>query len=45
MSSITIDELIPLIGKINIIDIRSVQNYNNKHIPGAVNIPFEKLII
>lgn len=28
----------------NIIDIRSIENYNNNHIPGAINIPFEKLI-
>lgn len=28
----------------NIIDIRSIESYNNNHIPGAVNIPFEKII-
>lgn len=28
----------------NIIDIRSIENYNNNHIPGAINIPFEKII-
>ena len=27
-----------------VIDLRSIQNYNNHHIPGAKNIPFEKLI-
>ena len=31
--------------KSNIIDIRSIQSYNNNHIPNAINIPFEKLII
>ena len=31
--------------KSNIIDIRSIENYNNNHIPNAINIPFEKLII
>ncbi len=31
--------------KNNIIDIRSNQSYNNNHIPNAINIPFEKLII
>lgn len=30
--------------KKNIIDIRSIENYNNNHIPNAINIPFEKLI-
>ena len=29
----------------NIIDIRSIESYNNNHIPTAINIPFEKLII
>ena len=27
-----------------IILFRSIQNYNNNHIPNAINIPFEKLI-
>lgn len=45
MSNITIDELLPMIGKINIIDIRNGQSYNNQHIDGAINIPFEKLIV
>lgn len=45
MSNVTIENLIPMIGKINIIDIRNEQSYNNNHIPTAVNIPFEKLII
>lgn len=29
----------------NIIDIRNSQSYNNNHIPNAINIPFEKLIV
>ena len=45
MSNITIDELLPIVDKINLIDIRSTQNYNNNHIGNAINIPFEKLII
>lgn len=45
MSNISIDELLPLINKINLIDIRSEQSYNNNHISGAINIPFEKLIL
>ena len=28
-----------------IIDIRSNQSYNNNHIDGSINIPYEKLII
>ena len=29
----------------NIIDIRTVENYNNNHIPGAINIPYNTLLI
>lgn len=28
-----------------IIDIRSVEKYNNNHIPNSINIPVEKLIV
>lgn len=42
--SITITDLLQYTG-LNIIDIRSEQSYNNNHIPGAINIPFEKLIV
>ena len=28
----------------NIIDIRSMEKYNNNHIPGSINIPVEKLL-
>lgn len=45
MSNISIDELLPIIDKVNIVDIRNEQSYNNNHIKGAINIPFEKLII
>lgn len=41
LESITVDELY---NKNNIIDIRSIEKYNSNHIPGAINIPFEKLI-
>jgi len=30
---------------INLIDIRSNQSYNNNHIDGAINIPYEKILI
>lgn len=42
-SSISINEFIKL-NDVNVIDIRSVEKYNSRHIPGAINIPYEKLI-
>lgn len=42
--SISIKDLLKNINA-NIIDIRSIESYNNNHIPNAINIPFEKLII
>lgn len=30
---------------INIIDIRSIEKYNNRHIDNAINIPLEQLLI
>lgn len=41
--NITISELLR-IPSANIIDIREVENYNSNHIPGAHNIPMNKLI-
>ena len=29
----------------NIIDIRSIEKYNNRHIEGAINIPLEKILL
>lgn len=43
IASITIDELLKY-NSLHIIDIRSEQSYNNNHIDGAINIPYEKLI-
>ena len=37
--------ILDLSDKTNIIDIRSIEKYNNNHIDGAINIPYEKLII
>lgn len=34
-----------VLGKNNIIDLRNEASYNNNHIPSAINIPFEKIII
>lgn len=44
ISSINISDLLNL-KNINLIDLRSEQKYNNNHIPGAINIPYEKLIV
>ena len=38
-------EFLNLKEKKNIIDIRSIEKYNNRHIPEAINIPSEKLIL
>ncbi len=45
LESISMDEFLKLAGDIYIIDIRSNQSYNNNHIPGAINIPYEKLLV
>jgi len=42
--SIQIEELLTYNNPI-IIDIRSNQSYNNNHIDGAINIPYQELII
>ncbi len=42
LESISINEIN---NKTNIIDIRSVEKYNNNHIQGSINIPYEKLLI
>lgn len=44
LSSITVEEFLKIPNP-SIIDIRSIENYNNNHIPNSINIPFEKLII
>lgn len=43
ISSITPLELDKVDGKI--IDIRSVEKYNDNHIPGSIHIPMNKLIL
>lgn len=42
--SISIKDLLKIDKKINIVDIRSIQSYNNNHIPGAINIEASMLI-
>lgn len=44
LQNISIKDLLKIDDPINIIDIRSIQNYNNNHIPGAINIEASKLI-
>ena len=43
LESIFVNE-INKINNIKLIDIRSVEKYNNNHIYGAINIPVEKLL-
>lgn len=43
MKNITIDEFMKL-NDANIIDIRNSQSYNNNHIFGAINIPYNEII-
>jgi rhodanese-related sulfurtransferase len=42
--SISVTDLKTL-NNINLIDIRSIEKYNNKHIMNAINIPIDQLII
>ena len=44
ISNINVNELLKL-NNINIIDIRSIEKYNDNHIPNAINIPQEKLLL
>ena len=43
IESISIYELKNL-NNINLIDIRSIEKYNNRHIPESINIPLEKML-
>ena len=45
ISNISMNEFLNLKGNIHVIDIRNIEKYNNKHIPGAINIPSEKLLL
>lgn len=44
ISSISVSELSRIVDRAKIIDIRNVEKYNDNHIPGAINIPYEKLL-
>ena len=41
--NITVEELLKR-DNLNIIDLRSNQSYNNNHIKGAINIPYNNLL-
>lgn len=43
--NISMNEYLKLKGNIYTIDIRNNEKYNNNHIPGAINIPYEKLLL
>lgn len=45
IKSISIKELLPIIGKVDLIDIRTIAKYNDNHIPGAINIQMEDLLV
>lgn len=45
ISSINMNEFLNLKENINIIDIRSKEKYNSRHIPNSINIPSEKLLL
>lgn len=45
IKSISIKELLPIIEQVNLIDIRTIAKYNDNHIPGAINIQMEDLMI
>lgn len=44
IENISMKDFLNLNENINIIDIRSIEKYNNNHIPNAKNIPFEKIL-
>lgn len=45
IQSISMESFLTLPDSISVIDIRGNQSYNNNHIPNAINIPYEKLLL
>lgn len=45
ISNISMHDFLKIDHSINIIDTRSVEKYNSNHILGAINVPYEKLIL
>lgn len=45
ISNISMSDFLNLKGNIHVIDIRTKEKYNSNHIPSAINIESEKLIL
>ena len=45
INSISINEFIKIANTVNVIDLRRIESFNNGHIDGARNAPFNQLII
>lgn len=45
VTSISVQNLLDMGDSAHIIDLRSIEKYNDNHIPRAINIPFEKLLV
>ena len=45
IKNISIEEFIKISSSVSTIDVRRVESYNNGHIDGAKNVPFNQLII
>ena len=45
INNISVTDLKKVYDRVNIIDLRGIESYNNNHIDGAKNIEFNKLII
>lgn len=45
LKNISMKEFLEIADKVNIIDIRNIESYNNRHIPNAKNIPSKNLIM
>lgn len=44
ISSISVPDFLKIQDKVNIIDVRIVENFNRSHIPGAKNVPANTLL-
>lgn len=44
ISSVDVNDLEPILGKINLIDVREPFEYESGHLPTAVNIPMMELL-
>lgn len=45
INNISVVDLKKIYDRVNIIDLRGIESYNNSHIEGAKNIDFNKLLI